>query len=485
MGNLGYELKIKPLEILTEEQIEDIHQATLRVLWETGARLESDWAVDFLEAHDCPVDRELLRVRFPADLVEDCLGKVPGSYTARARDPNHDLVFGGNLLHFSHGSGMQTIDLETFEPRVPTKTEYIDCIRVMDALPSISMLGCYPYFGYEGVPPVMAILEGVALKARYSTKHQGTCYIDDCEVFNIQIAQALGVEITGAATSSAPLTWNGAAIQSARRMIEAGFPLTTIDGCILGGTGPATAAGSVVVSNAEHLAMVVLAQLLNPGQRQLIGHFAVPMNMSTGSPAFGRIGASISNSIWNQLWRHYGVPCGNGSPSYVSAKTIDYQAGYEKSIAGLASALSGVNHLLLHFAVSAELSAHPIQAVLDDDIAGMIGRFMAGEVINDDTLAVDVINEVGPIPGHFLDTKHTLEWWRKEQFMPKAADQLTYPVWVTRGKKTALDHARERLEKILETHEPEPLSPGQDEDVERILREARAFYKEKGLIEHS
>jgi trimethylamine--corrinoid protein Co-methyltransferase len=141
-----------------------------------------------------------------------------------------------------------------------------------------------------------------------------------------------------------------------------------------------------------------------------------------------------------------------------------------------------VNHLLLHFSVSAELSAHPIQAVLDDDIAGMIGRFVAGEVVNDETLAVDVINEVGPIPGHFLATDHTLEWCRKEQFMPKAADQLTYPVWVTRGKKTALDHAQERLEKILETHEPEPLSPGQEEDVDRILREARAFYREKGML---
>lgn len=482
MSELGFDLKVSPWKILTEEQIQDVHQATLQVLWETGIRVESKWALGFLEARGCKVDHEALRVRFPADLVEACLDKVPGKFKIRARDPGNDLVFGGDKLHFSHGSGMQTIDLDTFEPRRPTRSEYADCVRVLDALSSVSLLGCYPYFGYEGVPPVMAIVEGVALKMRYSTKAQSTCYTDDCEIFNIQMAQAVGVEIMGAATSSAPLTWNEAAVNSARRMIEAGFPIVTIDGCIMGGTGPSTAAGSVVVSNAEHLAMVVLAQLLNPGQRMLIGHFSVPMNMSTGSPAFGQIGSSISNAIWNQLWRHYGVPCGNGSPSYVSSKVIDYQAGYEKSVAGLVSALSGVNHLLLHFSVSAEISAHPIQAVLDDDIAGMIGRLIAGEEINDTTLAVELIGQVGPIPGHFLNTKHTRQWWKKEQYRPKAADQLTYPGWVASGKKTALDLAQERLDNILASHQLDPLPAMQEENLDRILHEAREYYRRKGML---
>ncbi|MFC2030270.1 trimethylamine methyltransferase family protein [Chloroflexota bacterium] len=483
MGQTGFSLEVKPLEILAAEQVEELHHSTLQVLWETGVRIESEWALDFLEKHDCRVDRESMRVRFPEELVNECLGRVPGTFRVRARDAKHDLVFGGSVLHFSHGSGMQTIDLDTFELRTPTKDDYVDCVKVLDALPTISCLGCYPYFGYEGVAPVMAILEGVALKMRHSTKHQSTCYSKDCEQFNIQMAQAVGTEITGAATSSSPLTWNEDAINSARRMVEAGFPLVTIDGCIMGGTGPATAGGSVTVSNAEHLAMVVLVQLLNPGNRMLIGHFSAPMNMSSGSPAFGQIGASISNAIWNQLWRHYGVPCGNGSPSYVMAKTIDYQAGYEKGISGLISALSGANHLLLHFSVSAEISAHPVQAVLDDDIAGMIGRFMSGEEVDEETMAVDVIGEIGPIPGHFLNTAHTRKWWRKEQYVPEAADRLTYPEWVATGKRTALDYARERVEEILTTHQAEPLSSGQEEDLGRILADARAFYKDRGELE--
>jgi len=259
--------------------------------------------------------------------------------------------------------------------------------------------------------------------------------------------------------------------------VEAGFPVSTVDGNVLGGTGPATPLGTVVVCNAEHLSMIALVQLLDPGHRISVGHFACPMNMMTGSPAFGQIGGSISNVIWNQMWRHYGVPCANGSPGYVDSKIIDFQAGYEKGIAALASAASGVNFMLLHLGVSAEISAHPVQAILDDDVAGIVGRFIEGEIVSEETLAVDVIEDVGPIPGHFLGTRHTREWCRREQFVPRTADRSTYPEWVAQGKKSALDHAKVRLEDILATHEPKRLSPSQEEDVRRILEEAREYYR--------
>jgi trimethylamine--corrinoid protein Co-methyltransferase len=482
VSQLGFTLRLKPLEYMTEEQVADVHLATLRVLDETGVRIDSNWALEFLASYGCSVDRDAHRVRFPPALVEECLERVPSQFEARARDPRNNLIYGGDTLHFSHTSGMQTIDLDTFEPRPPSCSEFVDCARVLDALPTVSCLGCYPYYGFEGVPPVMAIPEGVALLLRHSTKHQSVCYSQGCEVFNIQMAQAIGVEISGVVTSSAPLTWNGDAVSVARRMVEAGFPILTVDGCIMGGTGPATPAGSVVVSNAEHLAMIVLTQLMRPGQRILVGHFALSMNMSTGAPAFGQIESSINNVLWNQMWRHYRVPHGNGSPGYVSAKAIDYQAGYEKAMAGLAAALSGTNHLLLHFGVAAEMTAHPVQAVLDDDVAAMIGRFVSGEAVDDETIALGLIQEVGPIPGHYLDTAHTLKWWRREQYMPRAADRLSYGQWLATGKKTALDYARTRVEQILESHRVPPLSPAQEEDLDRVLADARRYYREKGLM---
>ena len=477
MARKGFTRTIKPLEILAEDQIEVVHQATLDVLRRTGVTFQSEWALGFFEGHGCSVDRQSMRVRFPDDLIADCLHRAPSSYRVEARDPANDLVLGGSTLYFTHSAGMQTVDLDTYEPRDPTASEYVDCVKVLDALPHLDFLACYPYFGYEGLPPAMAIPESVALKMRFSTKHQCTCYSRDCEVFNIQMAQAVGQEITGTLTCSPPLTWGDDAVQAARRMVEAGFPVSTVDGNVLGGTGPATPLGTVVVCNAEHLSMIALVQLLDPGHRISVGHFACPMNMMTGSPAFGQIGGSISNVIWNQMWRHYGVPCANGSPGYVDSKIIDFQAGYEKGIAALASAASGVNFMLLHLGVSAEISAHPVQAILDDDVAGIVGRFIEGEIVSEETLAVDVIEDVGPIPGHFLGTRHTREWCRREQFVPRTADRSTYPEWVAQGKKSALDHAKVRLEDILATHEPKRLSPSQEEDVRRILEEAREYYR--------
>jgi trimethylamine--corrinoid protein Co-methyltransferase len=478
----GFTRQLQALEFLSQAQLEAMHRATLDILWETGIRFESDWALDFLNKNGCRVEAEHKRVRFPGALVQECLAQVPKQFRVKAPDPQNELVYGGNTVYFSHSSGMQTIDLDTYQPRLPTRSEYIDCIRVLDALPALDHLGCYPYFGYEGISPAMGIPEGVALHMQYSGKHQLACCSNDCELFTIQMAQAVGHELTGTIGSSPPLAWGKDAITAARRVVEAGFPLATVDGCIMGGNGPVTAPGSVLVSNAEQLAMVVLVQILRPGQRMLIGHFSLSMNMRTGSPNFGGIESSINNVIFNQLWRYYGVPFSNGSPGYVNAKTIDYQAGYEKSMAALISALSGANHILLHLGVAGELSAHPVQAILDDDIAGIIGRFIQGEELSDETIALDLIKVVGPLPGNYLSTIHTRDWWRKEQYVPQSADRSTYTEWAQTGKKRALDYARHRMDKILAVPQTIHLTPGQERDIDKILQEAREFYAKREQV---
>ena len=473
----GFTRKIKPLDLLSEDQIQEIHRASLDILRQTGVTFANEWALQFLEKNGCIVDYEQHRVRFPEGLVEACLRQAPSSFRLRARNPKHDLILGGNTVHYSQSAGMQTIDLDTFEPRPPSRQDYIECITVLDQLPTVSHLSCYPYFGYQGVSPDMAILESIAMKMRFSSKHQFTCYSKGSEVFTIQMAQAVGVEVTGTITASPPLTWDENAVNVARRMVEAGFPVATVDGYTLGGTGPATVAGTVAVSNAQHLSMIVLVQLLHPGHPISVGHFACPMNMASGSPIFGEICSSLSNAMWNQMWRWYGVPRGNGSPGYVSSKLMDYQAGYEKAVAALIAAQSGANYILLHLGVSGELTAHPVQAILDNDLAGMIGRFIQGEEVNAETIALELIEEVGPIPGHYLNRAHTRQWWKREQFIPQCADRLTYPDWLNTGKRSALDYARKRFEEIIATHRPELPSDSQDEAIERVLEDARAHYR--------
>jgi trimethylamine--corrinoid protein Co-methyltransferase len=478
----GYSRNFKPLEILTEEQVESIHRGTLEVLWVTGVRVEHDRALKLFEKNGCRVDYNEMRVRMPPGLVEECLRRAPSSWHAKAREPKNSLMLGGNNVYFGPVPGGHTVDLETWEPRVATRKENYDGARVLEALPNLHLFTPYtPYFRFEGVPPCMGMPESLAARIRISTKCQCENSYNNCEIFTIQMAQVVGIDLLGMCVIVPPLTISHDSVEAAFRFVEAGFPVRTCSGQTMGATSPVTIAGSMVSACAELISVVVLTQLIKPGTRMLVKDVIFPENMRTGAPIFGAIETILHNAVFNQIFRRYGIPT---ATTYCApnSKLPDYQCGYEKTTNALIAALSGASYTETHGSVYGELSHHPLQAILDDDLAGMIGRFIEGVNVNDETLAIDLIDEVGPIPGHFLNKAHTRKWWRLEQYMPNVADRLTYPEWVNVGKKSCLDYARERMEEILATQKPTLLTSGQEQDIERILEEARKYYKERGLI---
>ena len=354
----------------------------------------------------------------------------------------------------------------------------------MDALENLHFLTTYsPYFRFEGVPQVMSMLESCAAKFRNTSKVQWEGYSQDCEKFTIEMAKAIGSDLIVSCYPASPLTVNGDTVEAAFRAIEAGLPIGIGSGPVMGGTAPATIAGAIISNNAELIGGVILAQLIKSGAKIIVGDFTFVQNMTSGAPDFGQIGESLHKTIFSQIWRKYEIPTTTGaSPGFSSSKRIDFQCGYERAILSLTSALSSFNIIGLHGGVHGELSWSPLQAILDDDIAGMIGRYLEGVCVNYESLALDLINEVGPIPGHYLNKQHTRKLWKKEQFIPKVADRLTYAEWLHSGKKGCFDNAKERMVEILNTHTPKPLSNSQEDEIERILREARLFYKKKGLI---
>jgi trimethylamine--corrinoid protein Co-methyltransferase len=202
--------------------------------------------------------------------------------------------------------------------------------------------------------------------------------------------------------------------------------------------------------------------------------------MRSGDPLFGNITIALATAGLNQFWRRYEIPTQLIEAAIPNAKCMDFQSGYEKSMLALIQAISGGAIVWIHGTVYGELTAHPLQAVLDDDIAGMIGRFLEGVDVNQETLAIELIGKVGPIPGFYLDKEHTRKWWKHEQYMPQAADMLNLAEWKKTGKRTALDYAKERMKDILESHMISiPLSEDQDEEIEHILADARKFYRER------
>jgi trimethylamine--corrinoid protein Co-methyltransferase len=369
------------------------------------------------------------------------------------------------------------------EPRIATRKENYDAIKILDSLENHHVLGPYTaYFGFEGIPPVMAIPESCAAKIRNSSKVQLEGYSNDSEIFTIQMAKAVGAEILEQILSSSPLSWYGDAIEALFRVVEAGFPITPGGSPVLGANAPVTLAGALVTLNAEILVPLVLAQLIRPGTRVIVGVWSFPMNMRSGAPAIGAIEGPLFGVAFNQIWREYGIPTYNVNCGYVSSKSLDFQSGYEKGIQAILAGVSGANLIGLHGAISAELTFHPAQAIIDDDVAGMVGRFLRGILVNDETLALDIINRVGPIPGHYMAEEQTRKYWMTEHFLPKVSDRLTYAEWVAVGKRTALDYAREKMVEILAKHQPKPLTPSEEQEIEKILEECRKYYKKNGKL---
>jgi trimethylamine--corrinoid protein Co-methyltransferase len=475
------------LEILTEEQLERIHQGVLNTLENTGIRIEHERARKLCEKNGCKVNHDDMRVRFPPSLVEECLRKSPSGFRWKARETKNDVLIGGNRVYFTASPGMDIVDLDTWEPRAATRKEFYDAVKVMDAMPNLHLYNCYsPFYGFSGVPEVMKMTEGLAARLRNSSKFTWECYSNDCEIFNIEIAKAVGGEICVVAMiGSSPLTYYREALDCAYRTLEADLPIGVATGTIFGSSGPVTLAGSLVTYTAELAAGIVLVQLIKPGARTFLIGFPLAQNMRQGSPAFGDISISLFHVAFNQICRKYAIPTRSTAAAYPSSKTMDFQAGYERGIPAVLSAISGAQVVHVHGGMYGELAHHPVMDIIDDDVAGMIGRFLEGITVSDETLALDLIESVGPIPGFYLDKEHTRKWWKAEQFIPAVADRLTYPEWVRSGKKTAIDYAKERMQDILMKHKPCPLTANQEAEVERILRKAREHYKSKGMISDS
>lgn len=474
----GFMRNIKPLEILTQEQVEAVHRSTLDVLETTGIRFESEKALRIFDKNGCNVDFENNRVRFPSYIVEEALRKCPSSFTMKSRNQSNNIRIGGNTLYFSDMPGLRILDLTTFETRPATREENKDALIVLDALENIHILCSYtPYFEVEGISPQMAISESFAAKIRNTSKVSWEGYQNDCEVFVIEMTRATNQDVMGLGLPSAPLTYYSDACESIIRYSNAKLPINFASGCIMGGTSPATEAGTLVTFDAEVIGGIVLSQFINPGNRTVVEDTILPMNMQSGHPLFGSINTCLHIAAFAQIWRKYDVPTFADS-GWTNSKKIDFQDGYERSMTALICALSGCHVSNLYGGVYGELAYHPVQSILDDDVAGMIGKFIEGFEVNDETLAASVIEDIGPIPGYYLNTAHTRKFY-KNIFKPKAADMSTYTDWFDKGKKDAIELAGERMKEILDTHQVYPLPEDQDREIEKILNKARDFYTKK------
>jgi trimethylamine--corrinoid protein Co-methyltransferase len=464
------------LEVLTSDQIEQIHQTALRVLEEVGVWLPNAEVLGIFRDAGAQVDFGAQKVLMPAPMVERAIECFPHAFTWYARSPKYCLAMDGTQTHFSMpDSALNLIDLDG-NHRPGTAQDGENICRVCDALPSLETAST----GVNAFDmptdtlaawhtKTMFVCSSKAVFAVCRSKpishmihRMGEVVADVCDHLPDGVLPLMAIM-----NPLSPLFNEPDQLDGMLEHIRRGLPIAISPEVQAGATGPATVAGLLAQQTAEFLAHAVLAQIVRPGTPVVYGTVSSVFDMRKMLLPYGAPEADLIATATCQLARRYGIPArvtGGSSDS----NAHDMQAGAESLMSTLIALLSGAS-FVLHGAGELEntLAVSFEKILLDDELIGMARRYAQGIEVSPETLAFDVIKEVGP-RGHFLDTEHTLEHYRAEQFMPAFLVRERYDTWSKAGSQRAEARAAERARHLLATHQPEPLPPAALAEINAI-----------------
>ena len=240
-------------------------------------------------------------------------------------------------------------------------------------------------------------------------------------------------------------------------------PMAMSPEAMAGATAPATLAGLLAQQNAEILAHVTLAQIIAPGTPVLYGNVSTITDMATGNVALGAVESGLITAAAAQLARYYGLPC-RALGGATDSNTLDLQCVLERVSTLLPAVLAGVHFITCGGTLESTTSgSHPL-LVLDDELCGLALRLARGIEVSEETLAVELIKEIG-WQGHYLDQLHTAQHYRREHYLPRLLRRESREIWESKGSKTALDLARERVRELLAKHRPRELEPAVEKEL--------------------
>jgi trimethylamine--corrinoid protein Co-methyltransferase len=463
---------------LSDDQLERIHHASLEILDRTGVVLYDQDALDLFRKAGVPVV-EANRVHIPPGLVEWALSMSPKRVVLCDRHGRRAMPLERNNVFFGPGSDCPNIlDHRTGERRPGTLQDIVDGIRVCDALPNIdfvmSLCIASDVANQELADrhQMRAMLMNTTKPVLFVTTDFEGC-VDAIAMAEVVVGGAEELRRNPMCACyinvTDPLRHNAEALEKLLFLAERGLPTTYTPMVLRGLNGPVTPAGAIALANAGELVGLVLAQLKREGAPIIHSggyHDMFDMRTMVGvyeSPE-GRNGRA-------ELTHYYGLPV-FGLAGASDSKLPDEQAAAEAALSMLLEALYGV-HLIHDVGYLESGKCYSFQQlVICDEIINYIKRFMEGLEVNEETLALDLIHEVGH-SGQFLGTKHTRTHF-KEDWYPELFDRDNYDGWKAAGGKTLRENASERVAEILETHHPEPLAPGIQERLADIIENAQA-----------
>jgi trimethylamine--corrinoid protein Co-methyltransferase len=444
---------------LAEEQIQQIHKASLRVLAETGLAVELDEARDLYRQAGARIAGD--RVYLTPATGEAALAHLPRQVLLAGRDRAQDVVLEGWRVYAgTGGSPTQVLDSGASAARPAALRDLADLVRLADALSRCDFI-VMPLTPTD-VPEEQVPLARFATCLANSTKHvMGGCGT----VAGARQVLELATLIAGSAEAVrqrpivscitswmvSPLHVDSGVTQILIEWCRHGLPLALSAAPMAGSTSPVTLAGTLVQLNAEQLSGIVLAQAVRPGTPVLAGYIPGVADLRTGGYLGGAVEFGMMQAAAAQMAHFYGVPI-YGSGGMSDSKLPDAQAGYEKMATLLLAAMGGCSYIHHAIGMVANMSATSLeQAVIDDEIVGMAWRVLRGLEVSDESMALPAIDRVGP-GGHYLMDEHTLRHMRSEFFYPRLADRQSWPAWEAAGGPDSRARAAARVAELLASH---------------------------------
>jgi len=478
MGMTTDELFFKPrLQIINQEQIRRIHEATLEVLERTGVEMDHPEGLAILDGAGARVEGR--RVRFPAWLVEAAIRKAPPRLVLGRRTGERTVFLEGDKSFF--GPSLDCIDYlkpETHQ-RVRFTSEHAKVTAALcDGLNGFEW--CMTIGMADDVPADVADRVVARNTLQYCEKPLVFCCKDTNsvrDIFEMALLLCGGGDnfaqapcLVHYSEPISPLAYYPLAVDKIIYCARNGIPLINFPAPQVCGSAPGTFAGTLVQGSAESLSGLVLAQAVNPGTPIIYGAFTTIMDMRTSIFSYGATEIALMTGAMAQLAQHYRLPF-FGTAGATDAKFCDAQAGSEATLQCLSAATvgSGLVHDCSSWLDHGSLVS-PEYMVMVDDIVDSVTHFMQGIPVTDDTLAVDIIDRVGPA-GHYLAEKHTMDNFRNVKYSD-LFDRSIYDTWRTQGAKTFEQRLQAMtLEKMK--HRPQPLA----EDVVEELDRMQALWK--------
>ena len=482
-NNLGY---INPLR---QADIQSIHDNSMAIIRDHGIKVLSSSLRQHLKKMGCLVDDDSMVVRADEDFVMTHIASAPKQFTLTPRNPDKQIVVGGNYINFGLVSGPPNVSDRTRGRLSSQLSDFIDLIKLGQMQPNINFFGNQTA-ATNDLNVFTRHLDSMLATLINSDKVSACMSVGQERVNDAMEMLAIARGISTEDMKSSPSAITNINVNSPRvldtEMSDAALAMAALNQAtivtpftLMGAMAPVSLPAALSQQNAEALFVIAMIESVNPGAPVVYGGFTSNVDMKTGSPAFGTPENAITNLAGGQLCRHYGLPYRS---SACSASNIpDAQAAFETQMSLWGAVFGGAN-MIYHAAgwMEGGLVACYEKVMLDGDMLDAFAKMLTPIDFSPDELGFDAIGDVAP-GGHFFGHNHTLDRYKTAFFAPILSDWQTFENWQANGSKTAFERAEEKWKNVLNHFEPPAIDPAIAEALQAYVAKRKEAIGDRPL----